>query len=87
MSEAQRELAVRLGDRLPADWRAAYEANPRHLFLPDRVWRAVGQPLARVTDPDGWLAYAYSDESVITLLHDGAECSEHGVVFTMVVSV
>ncbi|MDQ2880638.1 MAG: protein-L-isoaspartate(D-aspartate) O-methyltransferase [Actinomycetota bacterium] len=41
-----------------------------------------------------WLAYAYRDESVITQLHDGAECSEHGypissscsmpaVVFTM----
>lgn len=94
MIEAQRELAVRLGDRLPADWRAAYEANPRHLFLPDRVWRAVGVPLDRATDPDGWLAYAYSDESVITQLHDGAERSEHGypissscsmpaVVFTM----
>lgn len=94
MIEAQRKLAVRLGDRLSADWRAAYEANPRHLFLPDRVWRAVEEPLDRVTDPDGWLAYAYSDESVITQLHDGAECSEHGypissscsmpaVVFTM----
>jgi protein-L-isoaspartate(D-aspartate) O-methyltransferase len=92
--EAQRELAVRLGDRLPADWRSAYAANPRHLFLPDRVWRAVGEPLDRATDPDGWLAYAYNDESVITQLHDGAECSEHGypissscsmpaVVFTM----
>lgn len=94
MIEAQRELAVRLGDTLPAYWRAAYEANPRHLFLPDRVWRAVGDPLDRTTDPDGWLAYAYSDDSVITQLHDGAECSEHGypissscsmpaVVFTM----
>ncbi|MGH3897742.1 MAG: methyltransferase domain-containing protein [Pseudonocardiaceae bacterium] len=94
MIEAQQELAVRLSDRLPADWRAAYEANPRHLFVPDRVWRAVGEPLDRATDPDGWLAYAYSDDSVITQLHDGAECSEHGypissscsmptVVFTM----
>ena len=94
MIEAQRELAVRLGGRLPADWRAAYEANPRHLFLPDRIWRAVGESLDRVTDPDGWLAYAYSEESVITQLHDGAEFSEHGypissscsmpaVVFTM----
>ncbi|MGH3898183.1 MAG: methyltransferase domain-containing protein [Pseudonocardiaceae bacterium] len=94
MIQAQRELAVRLGARLLADWRAAYEANPRHLFLPDRVWRAVDEPLDRATDADGWLAYAYSDESVITQLHDGAECSEHGypissscsmpaVVFTM----
>jgi protein-L-isoaspartate(D-aspartate) O-methyltransferase len=91
---AQRELAVRLGELLPAEWRAAYEANPRHLFLPERVWRAVGEPLDRATDPVGWLAYAYSDESVITQLHDGAQASEHGypissscsmpaVVFTM----
>ncbi len=94
MIEAQRELADRLGGQLPDDWRAAYEANPRHLFLPDRVWRAVGEPLDRATDPEGWLAYAYGDDSVITQLHDGAECSEHGypissscsmpaVVFTM----
>ncbi len=94
MIEAQRELALRLGDRLPADWRDAYQANPRHLFLPDRIWRAVEEPLDRTTDPDGWLAYAYRDESVITQLHDGAEHSEHGypissscsmpsVVFTM----
>ncbi|MGH3872802.1 MAG: rRNA adenine N-6-methyltransferase family protein [Pseudonocardiaceae bacterium] len=94
MIEAQRDLAVRLGGRLPAHWRAAYAANPRHLFLPDRIWRAVGQPLDRASDPDGWLAYAYSDESVITQLHDGAESSEHGypissscsmatIVFTM----
>lgn len=94
MIEAQRELAVRLGECLPAEWRAAYEANPRHLFLPARVWKAVGEPLDRATDPAGWLAYAYSDESVITQLHDGAESSDHGypissscsmpaVVFTM----
>jgi protein-L-isoaspartate(D-aspartate) O-methyltransferase len=76
--EAQRELAARLADRLPATWRDAYEANPRHLFLPDRVWRMVEEPLDRATDPDGWLAYAYSDDSVITQLHDGAAHSGHG---------
>lgn len=94
MIEEQRDLAVRLGERLPAEWRAAYQANPRHLFLPDRVWKAVGEPLDRGSDPEGWLAYAYSTDSVITQLHDGAECSDHGypissscsmpaVVFTM----
>ncbi|MGH3815970.1 MAG: methyltransferase domain-containing protein, partial [Pseudonocardiaceae bacterium] len=94
MIVAQSKLAVRLGECLPVEWQAAYAANPRHRFLPDRVWRSVGEPLDRVTDPGGWLAYAYSDESVITQLHDGAECSDHGypissscsmpaVVFTM----
>ncbi len=94
MIEAQRDLAARLGEGLPTEWQVAYAANPRHLFLPDRVWKSVGAPLDRATDPSGWLAYAYSDESVITQLHDGAECSDHGypissscsmpaVVFTM----
>lgn len=76
--DAQRDLAERLGDRLPAEWRAAYAANPRHLFLPDRIWTTVDEPVDRVTDPEGWLAYAYSDDSVITQLHDGAEGSENG---------
>lgn len=92
--QAHRGLAQRLGDALPARWRAAYNAHPRHLFLPDRVWVSIEEPLDRATDPEGWLAYAYSDDSVITQLHDGAESCEHGypissscsmpaVVFTM----
>lgn len=91
---AHRDLARRLGDALPASWRAAYDAHPRHRFLPDRVWVSIDEPLDRATDPDRWLAYAYSDDSVITQLHDGAATSEHGypissscsmpaVVFTM----
>ncbi|MGB8997287.1 MAG: rRNA adenine N-6-methyltransferase family protein [Pseudonocardiaceae bacterium] len=76
--EAQRDLAQRLGDLLPASWRAAYDAHPRHLFLPDQVWVTLDEPLNRATDPDRWLAYAYSDDSVITQLHDGADSSEHG---------
>ncbi|MGA8116389.1 MAG: methyltransferase domain-containing protein [Actinocatenispora sp.] len=92
--DAQRELAARLGDQLPADWRDAYDANPRHLFLPERVWYDVDEPIDRATDPTGWLTFAYADDSVITQLHDGAEDSDHGypissscsmpsVVFTM----
>jgi protein-L-isoaspartate(D-aspartate) O-methyltransferase len=80
--QAQRDLAQRLGDLLPVSWRAAYDANPRHLFLPDRVWVTVDEPLECAADPDRWLAYAYSDESVITQLHDGADSSEHGYPFS-----
>jgi protein-L-isoaspartate(D-aspartate) O-methyltransferase len=76
--QAQRDLAQRLDDLLPVSWRAAYDANPRHLFLPDRVWVTVDEPLECAAHPDRWLAYAYSDESVITQLHDGAESSGHG---------
>jgi protein-L-isoaspartate(D-aspartate) O-methyltransferase len=92
--QAHRNLAQRLGETLPARWRGAYDAHPRHLFLPDRVWVSIDEPLDRGSDPQRWLAYAYSDDSVITQLHDGAACSEHGypissscsmpaVVFTM----
>lgn len=80
--QAHRNLAQRLGGRLPAHWRAAYDAHPRHLFLPDRVWISLDEPLDRATDPDRWLTYAYSDDSVITQLHDGAESSEHGYPFS-----
>jgi protein-L-isoaspartate(D-aspartate) O-methyltransferase len=91
---AQRDLAERLGEQLPAGWQAAYDAYPRHLFLPDRVWVTLEESLDRAADPDRWRAYAYSDDSVITQLHDGAESSKHGypissscsmpaVVFTM----
>jgi protein-L-isoaspartate O-methyltransferase len=92
--QAHRDLAQRLGDALPPGWRAAYDAHPRHLFLPDRVWVSIEEPLDSTADPEGWLAYAYSNDSVITQLHDGAVSSEHGypissscsmpaVVFTM----
>lgn len=92
--QAHRDLAQRLGEALPPGWRASYDAHPRHLFLPDRVWVDVDEPVDRATDPDRWLAYAYSDDAVITQLHDGAPASEHGypissscsmpaVVFTM----
>ena len=78
MQRAHRALAERLGDQLPTCWRDAYDAHPRHLFLPDRVWVTLEESLDRVVEPDRWLAHAYGDDSVITQLHDGAECSEHG---------
>ena len=63
---------------LPARWRAAYDAHPRHLFLPDRVWVTLDEPLDRAAEPDRRLAYVYSDDSIITQLHNGAVCSERG---------
>ncbi len=47
-----------------------HDAHPRHLFLPDRVWVTLDEPLDRAGDPSRWLAYAYSDDSVITQLHE-----------------
>ena len=38
----------------------------------------IDEPLDRATDPERWLAYAYSDEPIITQLHDGQRSSQHG---------
>jgi protein-L-isoaspartate O-methyltransferase len=60
------------------DWRAAFEAVPRHAFIPDLTWHdgtANGRwgliPRHRADDPDGWLLAAYQDDSVITQVDDG----------------
>ena len=63
---------------LAEDWRAAFEAVPRHAFIPDLTWqhgtvngRSGLIPRHRVDDPDGWLSAAYRDDSVITQVDDG----------------
>lgn len=72
MSDAQRELVGRLGDQLPAAWRDAFAANPRHLFVPERIWSDTDAVIDRHADPSAWWALVCSDSSVITQLHDGA---------------
>ena len=62
---------------LTPDWRAAFLAVPRHLFVPDLVWRegedGCGlQEVRRAEQPDTWLAMVYRDEPVITQINDGA---------------
>ncbi len=63
---------------LTEDWQAAFEAVPRHAFIPDLTWHrgtANGRwgliPRRRAEDPDGWLSVAYQDDSVITQVDDG----------------
>ncbi|MGR3935291.1 methyltransferase domain-containing protein [Streptomyces sp. BRA346] len=57
--------------------RDAFEAVPRHLFLPDRVWlddatSSTGYAqVDRDRDPDRWWTAAYSDVSVVTQIDDG----------------
>jgi protein-L-isoaspartate O-methyltransferase len=50
-------------EAVPAAWRAAFLAVPRHLFLPAQVWvddaQGRPQPLSCHDDPDRWLAVAY----------------------------
>lgn len=81
---AARTLANRLVDdlvgrgELAEQWRAAFVEVPRHLFIPDTVWRQDrGRhdhdlvPMCRAADPDGWLRMAYENCSVITQVDDG----------------
>lgn len=60
---------------LPLDWREAFRAAGRHLFVPEVVWeRADGgwRALTRHQAPDRWLELAYADDFVVTQVDDGA---------------
>ena len=62
---------------LTPEWRAAFLAVPRHLFVPDLVWREDGdgcglQEVRRAEQPESWLEMVYRDEPVITQINDGA---------------
>jgi protein-L-isoaspartate(D-aspartate) O-methyltransferase len=65
------ELAAS-GDLTP-QWRSAFDAVPRHLFIPDLVWREERMlvPLRRSDDPATWLELAYANSPVITQVDDG----------------
>lgn len=58
-------------------WRPAFEQVPRHLFIPDTIWRldraAGGRllPRHRAADPALWLTLAYQDRPVDTQVDDG----------------
>jgi protein-L-isoaspartate(D-aspartate) O-methyltransferase len=63
---------------LTDDWRAAFEAVPRHAFIPDLTWHngtVNGTwgllPRRRADDPADWLSAAYQDDSVIIQVDDG----------------
>lgn len=76
---------------LPARWRAAFLANPRHLFVPAAVWdRADDGTLTtrhRDDDPAGWLATAYANEPIVTQVDDGATpCGTTGRLSTSSIS-
>jgi protein-L-isoaspartate O-methyltransferase len=71
------QLAAELdaADKVPAAWRAAFLAVPRHHFLPSQIWvedeHGTPQPLSRDHDPDQWLAAAYRNVPVLTQFDDG----------------
>lgn len=70
---------------LTQDWKPAFEAVPRHAFIPDTTWhqsRANGKwafvPRHRTDDPDGWLTAAYQDDAIITQVDDGEPSGANG---------
>jgi protein-L-isoaspartate O-methyltransferase len=72
---------VGLVDRLTADgvlrpqWREAFLAVPRELFIPEMIWRYDGDdlvPLCRAEEPDEWLRRVYGPGHVVTQVDDGS---------------
>lgn len=68
-------------------WREAFERVPRHLFIPDTVWRLNGSgrrlvPLCHRVDPGRWLALAYADAPLDTQVDDGHPGAGGGVEVT-----
>ncbi|GAA3965526.1 methyltransferase domain-containing protein [Actinomadura viridis] len=61
------------GDLEP-EWRDAFRAVPRHLFIPATVWTEVGGdlvPLRRADERERWLDLCYADDFVATQVDDG----------------
>ncbi|MFB7665638.1 methyltransferase domain-containing protein [Kitasatospora sp. NPDC056138] len=62
---------------LTSDWLPAYNAVPRHLFVPATVWPGQadgvrqGEAVNRYTDPTGWWNAVYSDVPLTTQWDDG----------------
>ncbi|MFF1909159.1 methyltransferase domain-containing protein [Kitasatospora sp. NPDC058218] len=62
---------------LTTDWLAAYNAAPRHLFVPDTIWPGQadgvrqGEAVDRETDPAAWWAAVHSDVPLTTQWDDG----------------
>ncbi|WP_237297319.1 protein-L-isoaspartate O-methyltransferase family protein [Streptomyces sp. 3211] len=80
-------VAKQLGQPLPAPLQEAFHRVPRHRFLPDRIWLRDGsggyRPVDRATEPDGWLAAAYSDQPLVTRFTDDLPSSSASMVARM----
>ena len=64
---------LQAGGVLTAEWRAAYDAVPRHQFLPEVMWLPDEHGhtvLDRRTDPERWWQAAYQDVPLVTQFDD-----------------
>lgn len=61
---------------LPEEWRRPFWLAPRHMFVPDAVWRrmdgTVDVPVSKKDDPSAWLSFAYANDVVAIQYNDGA---------------
>ncbi|MBH5338418.1 methyltransferase domain-containing protein [Streptomyces pactum] len=62
--------ALAASGALPSDWRPAFEAVPRHQFIPQEVWRQEASCVP-VEAGDEWWSLVYSDTPIVTQLDDG----------------
>ena len=76
-SKSLRRLVDELSDSdsLAPSWRASFLAVPRHLFIPDTIWRERGNgdlvPVSRSDDPGQWRDLVEGNDAVITQVDDG----------------
>ncbi|WP_228926920.1 methyltransferase domain-containing protein [Streptomyces sp. DH7] len=67
---------------LQDDWLAAYQAVPRDMFVPDRIWPGIADgtrqhPVVdRAKDVDAWFAAVYSDIPLTTQWDDGSHTGD-----------
>jgi protein-L-isoaspartate(D-aspartate) O-methyltransferase len=95
----QRFLAARLGDYLTDEWKAAFEATPRHLFIPDQalmVTEGRRVLIDRNADPETWIDAVYRDVPIVSQVDDGeaggtglstSSCSMPQVVLSMLTAL
>ncbi|MFJ6318092.1 methyltransferase domain-containing protein [Streptomyces californicus] len=67
---------------LRSDWLTTFNAVPRGMFVPDRIWPGIADgtrqnPVVdRVRDPDAWLRAVYSDIPLTTQWDDGSHSGD-----------
>lgn len=62
--------ALTASGALSADWRGAFEAVPRHRFVPGDIWEQKATCVPVTTD-DAWWDLAYRDVPIVTQVDDG----------------
>lgn len=66
---------------LPEQWRPAFLAVPREVFIPEVIWRYDGDdlvPLRRTEDPVEWQRRVYGPRYVVTQVDDGTPAGPEG---------